>query len=225
MASGERSAPARDGTDGTFEANIDIDRLRMELEMQTPFQAQGPGKPSERDHCEEEEAEAALHALSSLEMPAPSPHQEISCDDENVLRNEATAHCGDLRNEASDDGDGREMDATTESRSDETEFGHSRSSPGNVERSAPARDRAEGSLEGSLEASLDIEQLRRELEMQTPFRANTPGKPSERDRREMEEAVAAYNFAVRRAAERGRRTSDAEGKENGARESTNLDTS
>ncbi len=68
-----------------------------------------------------------------------------------------------------------------------------------------------------LEASLDIEQLRRELEVQTPFRANTPGKPSERDLREMEEAVAAYHFAVRRAAERGRRTSDAEGKENGAR--------
>ncbi len=61
--------------------------------------------------------------------------------------------------------------------------------------------------------------------MQTPFRANTPGKPSERDRREMEEAVAAYHFAVRRAAERGRRTSDAEVKENGARESTDLDTS
>ncbi len=130
MASGERSAPARDGTDGTFEANIDIDRLRMELEMQTPFQAQGPGKPSERARREEEEAEAALHARSGLE-----------------------------------------------------------------------------------------------LEMQTPFRANTPGKPSERDRREMEEAVAAYHFAVRRAAERGRRTSDAEGKENGAHESTDLDTS
>ena len=47
--------------------------------------------------------------------------------------------------------------------------------------------------------------LERELEMQTPFRANTPGKPSESDRREVEEAVAAYNLAVRRAAERGRR--------------------
>ncbi len=61
--------------------------------------------------------------------------------------------------------------------------------------------------------------------MQPPFRASTPGKPSERDLREMNEAVAAYNLAVRREAERGRRTSDAEGKENGARESTDLDTS
>ncbi len=168
--------------------------------MQTPFQAQGPGKPSERAHRKEEEAEPALHALSGLEMPASSPYQEISCDDENVLRNEANAHRGDPRNEASADGGVQETDATTESRSDETEFSQSFRSPGNVERSAPVRDR----VEGSIEAKLAIEQLRRELEMETPFRANTPGKPSERDRREMEEAVAAYHLAVRRAAEQGR---------------------
>ena len=84
---------------------------------------------------------------------------------------------------------------------------------GNVERMPLRGTEPKGALKGALKPSLDIEQLRRELEMQTPFRANTPGKPSERDRREMEEAVAAYNFAVRRAAERGRCTSDAEGKE------------
>ena len=61
---------------------------------------------------------------------------------------------------------------------------------------------------GALKRNIAIEQIWMESEMQTPFRANTPGKPSERDRREMEEAVAAYHFAVRRAAERGRRAQD-----------------
>ncbi len=206
--------------------------------MQTPFRANTPGKPSERTRREAEEADAALHARSGLEMSASSPYEEISCNDEHVLRNEANAHCGDLRNEASDDGGEQETDATNASRFDETEFGRSRHSPGNLEPSAPARDR----VEGSIEAKLAIEQIGRELEMQTPFRANTPGKPSERDRREMEEAVAAYHFAVRRAAERGRRaqddrehgeqlegqearSSDTEHKENAARKSTDWDTS
>ncbi len=84
--------------------------------------------------------------------------------------------------------------------------------------------RARQSTKQEITARTETE-LERALEIQTPFRANTPGKPSERDLRQMEEAVAAYHFAVRQAAERGRRTSDAEVKENGARESTDLDTS
>ncbi len=187
--SAERSARERDRADGSLEANLDLERRRREFKKQSPFRAKRPEKRSERARREAEEAEAALHARSGLEMPASSPYEEISCDDEYFLRNEAIAHCGDPRNEASADGDEHETDATNASRFDETWYRHSGRSMASGERSAPATD----GTAGSLEAKLAIEQIRRELEMQTPFRAHTPGKPSERARREEEEAEAAFH--------------------------------
>ena len=141
------------------------------------------GRPLPEGRGEEEEDRAFSRTCATgtadrtrLEMLASSPHEEISCNDEHFLRNEAIAHRGDPRNEASADGGEHETDARPESRFDESEFGHSRRSTESVERSAPARDRADGSLE----ANLDLERRRREFKKHSPFRAKRPEKRSER---------------------------------------------
>ena len=185
----ERSAPVRSMADGSLEANLDLERRRREFKKRSPFRAMRPEKRSERARREAEEAKAALRARSGQEISASSAYDEISCDDEHFLRNEANAHCGDLRNEASAHGGEQDTDATTATRCDEAEFGHSLRSPGNVERSARAKD----GTDGTFEANIDIDRLRMELGMQTPFQALGPGKPSERARREEEEAEAALH--------------------------------
>ncbi len=181
--------------DGTFDA-VDVD-LQALLGTAAPdavarggeaLSAAAPphpacGRPLPEGRGEEEEDRVSSRTCTTgaadrtrLEMPASSHYEEISCDDEHFLRTEANAHRGDLRNEANDDRGEQETDATTASGCDETELGHCRLSPGNVERSTHAKDRADGSLE----ANLDLERRRREFEKQSPFRAKRPEKRSER---------------------------------------------
>ncbi len=66
--------------------------------------------------------------------------------------------------------------------------------------------------------------------MQTPYRAKRPGKPSESDRREAEEADVAYLFLCggqrNEDCEHGeKRTGDGGSKESGPRGTTEWDTS
>ncbi len=172
--------------DGTFDpVDVDLQSLlgtaapHAEVRDGEALSAAAPphpacGRPLPEGRGEEEEDRVFPRTSATgtadrpgLEMPASSHYEEISCDDEHVLRNEASAHCGDPRNEASDDGGEQETDATTASRFDETEFGDSRRSPGNVEWSTPLKDR----VDESLEANLDLELRRREFKKQSPFRA------------------------------------------------------
>ena len=191
------------------------------------------GRPFPERRNEEDDASPHICPIGTAdragpEVTASSPYEEISCDDEHFLRNEAIAHRGDPRNEASVDGGEQETDATTASRIDETECAHTRRSRGYMERSDHACDRAERTPE----ASTDIERLRGEFEMRTPFRAKRPAKPSERGRRDAEAAFFLWGGHPNEDGEHGElferreaRSSDAESKENRAHERTRLDSS